>query len=321
MKIKLKNIIVGSLSVLIACSSYGQTKKPFESTDYQVEYTSNDGRITGEYASKYANGMSKANGQLINGYKYGDWKIYDSTGALVMHRLYTSPFEFTRIYPEHSEEGPVQTLAQSIYKVEKNEDGYMPYFQIHQRSVKWSKRVWRNIDLADNEELFKGDRLYRLFCDLTNDGSIKIYGVENDEFTDELEYRTEDFKDQAPIRYKIKEESFFDSDRMEMETRIIGICPVAEANGETKDLFWVYLPEARAHLAKNKVKSDFPERIKTYDDLFFLRDFASSIYMESNYSSKPIASYKQGAEIQKEAERIEMSILNKEIDILLSLSQ
>jgi len=314
MKIQLKHIVLSSLSVLITCVGYGQTNVPFISIDYQAEYIVNKGRLSGAYSSKYSNGNSKATGQLINGFKYGEWKLYDSTGTLVLHRLYNAPFQFRQIFPEQAE-------AEPAYNLQYNDAGYIPYFEFEQKNIKWSKRVWRNIEETDNEELFKKDRLFKLFCDLADKDSIQLYSAQNDEFTDELEYKQEKFKSISPIRYQIKEDVFFDTDRMEMETRIIGICPVAAINGKDQELFWVYLSDIREHLAKHDIKSDFWERIKTFDDLFFFRDFASSIYKESNHNGKPIEAYKQSDEIALEAERIEMAIINKEIDLLLSLAR
>ncbi|MAZ38019.1 MAG: hypothetical protein CL842_11260 [Crocinitomicaceae bacterium] len=314
MKIQLKHIVLSSLSVLITCVGYGQTNVPFISIDYQAEYIVNKGRLSGAYSSKYSNGNSKATGQLINGFKYGEWKLYDSTGTLVLHRLYNAPFQFRQIFPEQAE-------AEPAYNLQYNDAGYIPYFEFEQKNIKWSKRVWRNIEETDNEELFKKDRLFKLFCDLADKNSIQLYSAQNDEFTDELEYKQEKFKSISPIRCQIKEDVFFDTDRMEMETRIIGICPVAAINGKDQELFWVYLSDIREHLAKHDIKSDFWERIKTFDDLFFFRDFASSIYKESNHNGKPIEAYKQSDEIALEAERIEMAIINKEIDLLLSLAR
>ena len=314
MKIQLKHITLSSLSVLITCVGYGQTNVPFISIDYQAEYIVNKGRLSGAYSSKYSNGNSKATGQLINGFKYGEWKLYDSTGTLVLHRLYNAPFQFRQIFPEQAE-------AEPAYNLQYNDAGYIPYFEFEQKNIKWSKRVWRNIEETDNEELFKKDRLFKLFCDLADKNSIQLYSAQNDEFTDELEYKQEKFKSISPIRYQIKEDVFFDTDRMEMESRIIGICPVAAINGKDQELFWVYLSDIREHLAKHEIKSDFWERIKTFDDLFFFRDFASSIYKESNHNGKPIEAYKQSDEIALEAERIEMAIINKEIDLLLSLAR
>jgi len=125
MKIHFKNIIVSSLSVLVVYSSHCQTIVPFESTDYQVEYNTNNGRITGDYVSKYSNGATKASGQLINGYKYGDWRIFDAEGTLVIHRLYISPFEFTQI-------SPATTSDRSTYTIEYNNEGFIPYFEFQQ---------------------------------------------------------------------------------------------------------------------------------------------------------------------------------------------
>jgi hypothetical protein len=317
--IKLSYMLCSLLSVL-SIAGIAQSTETFNDNIHNVKYTVTNGCITGKYSSQYNNGNMKAEGSLINGYRQGDWKLYDSTGTLRMQRTYTSPFEYTRIFPPIAKVGPIPILSQPVYNLSRNAVGFYPYFELEQRSVIWQKRIWRSIEKTDNPALFKEDRLYLLFCKLAKEGSITLYGVNNDELTDILAYQDQ-FESHAAISYRIKEDSFFDADRLTMETRIIGICAVVNVNGKDTKLFWVYLPEVRPYLAKQEIKSKSLEHIKTLDDLFFFRDFASNITMEVTKEYKPISAYKQGKEIEKEAERIEMQLLNKEIDLLISFTQ
>ncbi|MFM2224829.1 MAG: hypothetical protein RJA07_1031 [Bacteroidota bacterium] len=82
-------------------------------------------------------------------------------------------------------------------------------------------------------------------------------------------------------------------------------------------MYWVYFPQIRKNLAQIKIKTLFTS-IKTLDDIFFFRDFYGQIYKEANISDKQISDYKTGIEILKEAERIEIGIIEEEHDLWLA---
>jgi hypothetical protein len=116
--------------------------------------------------------------------------------------------------------------------------------------------------------------------------------------------------------YKIKEDWFYNSSWQLSETRIIGICPVIkDKNGEMIDLFWIYYPELRPIIVTEKVETNVNSLIKNLDDVFYFRDFSSTIYKESNVYDRKIADYKTRNGIKEEADKIEMSILDLEHDI------
>jgi len=124
------------------------------------------------------------------------------------------------------------------------------------------------------------------------------------------------------VRYRIKEEWFFDKQRSVMDVRIIGICPLKEVNkegleGQLQPLFWVYFPEARKVLKKAEVfnhRKNDAARL-TYDDLFHKRFFNSYIVKESNKYDRYINKYKVGLDALVEAERIKDEIFNIEHDL------
>jgi gliding motility associated protien GldN len=132
----------------------------------------------------------------------------------------------------------------------------------------------------------------------------------------------EPFKTENVLRYRIKEDWFFDSKRSVMEARIIGICPIEEVhdeNGEYKGdrpLYWLYMPEIR-HVLSN---SETPNRHndverRTYDDLFNKRFFSSYIYQASNVQGRKIQDYKTGLDALLEGKRIENSMFDYEQDL------
>lgn len=121
--------------------------------------------------------------------------------------------------------------------------------------------------------------------------------------------------------YQIKEEWFFDKQRSVMDVRIIGLLPMIEVIDEAgeksiQDLFWIYFPEARYVFANAEVfnRQNDAER-RTYEDLFWKREFSSKITKESNVFDRRIADHKTGLDALLEAERIKNDIFNFEHDL------
>ena len=122
--------------------------------------------------------------------------------------------------------------------------------------------------------------------------------------------------------YEVKEEWFFERQRSVMDVRIIGIKPMAEVEGPDgnptlQDLFWIYFPEARYVFANSEVfnrKNDAERR--TYEDVFWKRQFESTVIKVSNVYDRQIRDYKTGLDALLEAEKIEMEIFNYEHDLL-----
>lgn len=125
------------------------------------------------------------------------------------------------------------------------------------------------------------------------------------------------------IAYWIKEEWFFDKQRSVMDVRIIGLCPLSTKKDPTtgevlgfRPLFWVYFPQLRPILAKQRVfvQNNFSTP-STYDDLFQKRYFSSYIHKESNVFDRTINSYMSGVDAVLESEKIKESISNLESDL------
>lgn len=120
-------------------------------------------------------------------------------------------------------------------------------------------------------------------------------------------------------RYEVKEDWFFDRQRSVLDVRIIGICPkVAEKDefGEFKGykrLFWIYFPEARYVFSNVDVHNRFSDaERRTYEDIFWKRQFTSYIIKESNPYDRFIAEYKVGLDALLEAESIKKDIFDYE---------
>ncbi len=122
------------------------------------------------------------------------------------------------------------------------------------------------------------------------------------------------------LKYRLKEDWFFDKQRSVMECRIIGICAyeMVERDDEffPKELFWVSFEQCRPFFANHEVyntKNDV-ERM-TYDDLFMKRRFSSSIVKESNVYDREINEYTKGLSALLESDRVKDDIYKYEHDL------
>lgn len=126
----------------------------------------------------------------------------------------------------------------------------------------------------------------------------------------------------SPNRVKkllIKEEWFFDRQRSVLDVRILGISPLYEQDDKEKGdqpLFWVYFPEARTLLAKYDVfnRSNPTER-RSFDDIFWKRQFSSYIIKEENVYDRSINEYRKGMDALLESNRIKEEITIFEHDL------
>jgi gliding motility associated protien GldN len=119
--------------------------------------------------------------------------------------------------------------------------------------------------------------------------------------------------------YLIKEDWFFDKQRSVLDVRIIAICPLYDNEDPSRPpqpLFWIYFPHAREVMAKYDVFNRFntAER-RTFDDIFWKRQFSSFIVKEENVYNRTIVEYKTGMDALLEAERIKLDIVNFEHDL------
>jgi gliding motility associated protien GldN len=130
---------------------------------------------------------------------------------------------------------------------------------------------------------------------------------------------TEEFSPSRVKKFLIKEEWFFDRQRSVLDVRILGICPLYENEDKDKGdtpLFWIYFPEARTLLAQYDIfnRSNPAER-RSFDDIFWKRQFSSYIVKEENVYDRSINEYKKGMDALLESQRIKEEIINFEHDL------
>jgi gliding motility associated protien GldN len=119
-------------------------------------------------------------------------------------------------------------------------------------------------------------------------------------------------------RYRIKEDWFFDKQKSVLEVRIIGICPVIFDDNKEAEIgqFWVYFPECRPLFAQYEVyntKNDAERR--TFDDIFWKRQFNSFATKETNVYDRSIVEYSHGIDALLESDRIKNDIFQYEHDL------
>ncbi len=315
-------LLICATIILLANNLTAKTQThEFISDKFNCSYETERGRLQGKYISYYPNGIKKAEGIFENNYRSGNWKLWDSTGILKMQRYYRNPFEYDILLPDESADLPVNLLVPPIYTLRYNNENYYENFIVDESMIIWAKRIWRWIPMENNELLFQNNVMFNTLNNNVLNGNIKAYNSVNDIFNKELNITDIDTANLQIIAFKIKEDHFFDNKRFVSESRILGICPVAfnAISKDTIDLYWVPFSATRKYLAASVMpQHSEKESINSLDDLFFFRNFNSSIYKEANIYNRTIADYKSGPDIVKEAEKIEINLIESEHALWLS---
>lgn len=119
-------------------------------------------------------------------------------------------------------------------------------------------------------------------------------------------------------KIRLKEDWFFDKQKSVLEVRILGmgIFTYDENKEAPKDQFWVYFPACRPFFAKHEVynaKNDSERR--TFEDIFWKRQFASVVTKETNVYDRAIMEYSKGIDALLESDRIKNDIFKWEHDL------
>jgi gliding motility associated protien GldN len=120
------------------------------------------------------------------------------------------------------------------------------------------------------------------------------------------------------LKFRVKEDWYFDRQKSSLEVRIVGLAAI-EYNEERdyyRELYWVYFPSCRPYFARNDVynfKNDAERR--SLDDIFWKRQFTSTIVKESNVQDRYIDQYQKGIDALVEADKIKMNIFTWDHDL------
>ncbi|MBK8499160.1 MAG: gliding motility protein GldN [Flavobacteriales bacterium] len=122
--------------------------------------------------------------------------------------------------------------------------------------------------------------------------------------------------------YKLKEDWIFDKQRSTLDIRIIGIAPMKEMRGEDGEvrgyapMFWLYYPECRYVFANwDAFNRENDAERRSYEDIFWKRQFSSYITKWSNVYDRGISDYKTGLDALLEGEEIKQSLFEFEHDL------
>lgn len=250
---------------------------------------------------------------------------------------------------EMNTDKPLDDIVEKRLTFEKR---VLPYDHVREADIFWEKRIWRVIDVREKMNLafaYPERPFFTILMEAAEAGEITVYSTEDDKFSipltpDEVasmgasvdtiatvdpETYEETFQvvrnevDPSDVkRFRLKEVWFFDEETSTMQVRILGIAPLIEEfddNGNfryERPMFWVYYPEAREVLARERVFNIANDSSPmSYEDLFEMRFFASYIYKESNVFDRRLEDYLSGTDLLMESERIRQEIFNFEHDL------
>lgn len=244
-------------------------------------------------------------------------------------------------------------VQDGIYAKQRTKDRHvMAYDDIREADVLWSKRIWREINTREKMNLSftypKMPFINVLLDVLSTNESAKIFV--NDDFTIETnisevqnklgntetidvynpvteEYETttvtNKFNPEEITKFRIKEDWVFDEETSRMVVRVIAIAPIMEVIDDNDNkrgdlaLFWAYYPSFRKSLGGYEVFNPYNDAQRlTWEDMFEIRYFSSTIYKEGNVRDMRIKDYMaSGIEILEEADAIERKIFEYEHDL------
>lgn len=126
--------------------------------------------------------------------------------------------------------------------------------------------------------------------------------------------------------YMIKEDWHFEKQRSVLDPRILWICPeiefinkntgVPDPTGAPQPLFWINFQLIRPLLAKTPVFNiENDAEWRTFDDIFWKRQFASYIIQQSNVYNRAIADYLKGVDALEQGNKIHDKIQEIENDM------
>jgi len=222
----------------------------------------------------------------------------------------------------------------------------IPLPNVSMGNVRFYKRIYRDIDLNDsvnNVMAVSGSSLIEIIVEGVKNGSLIAFDANStnanpngDGFTVPLtpaqamatlvdsvlvphfddngnqtgaEMKLNDFNPSSVMKFRVKEDIFYDNQRSRIETRIVGIAPLKkiEATGELineQPAFWLYYPQCR-EVFVTKAITDPRRNInnENFDDFFLQHSFKSTIVKEAGPADEKINSddmEKQIARYKKE---------------------
>lgn len=251
-----------------------------------------------------------------------------------------------------------QDLIDGVYEQTKRlteDKGIIPYDNIREADVFWSKRVWRTIDVREKMNLvfaYPQEPLIEIIHAAASNGDLTVYDMSvlnADQFKEKLAtekaaaignrtdtttridpitmlpeevYVNEEFDPAKVIKFKLKEDWFFDEETSTFQVRIIGVAPVIEAYSSDgnylgdETMYWIYYPDLRPILSKYEAYNTGNDAIRlSWEDIFEARYFDSYITKESNVYDRVIQEYATGLDALFESDNIKQKLFEFEHDL------
>ena len=234
------------------------------------------------------------------------------------------------------------------------EQRFLSYEPIRESDITWQKRIWRVIDVREKMNLpfmYPNRAFFQILIEAASKGDMKIFKEEDfkkamtQEQLDKLLHSTDttsvwnpetyleeirivrsdiDYKDIQSFR--IKEMWYFDKESSRLNVRILGIAPIKDEKDDAGNvkysgpMFWVYYPELRKILSKERVFNDKNDISPgTWADVMDGRFFSSYIIKSSNVQDLRLNDIfkgeNDGVKLLLESERIKNELLNFEHDL------
>lgn len=249
-----------------------------------------------------------------------------------------------------------QDVLDGVYekKITK-EKQYIPYDDVREADIFWSKRIMREIDVNEKMNLpFKYPKqplmaiiheaalngeltVYDPSADYENDfkktlsvADVKKIGASDDTSIQidpvTLQEKTvishNEFDAAKVVKYRLKEDWFFDENTSTFQVRILGLAPIMESYSSAGVMmgytaaYWVYYPDLRPLLAKYEVFNPKNDAVRlSWEDLFEARLFTSYITKESNVHDRTIGTYATGVDALLESDRVKQELFEFEHDL------
>ncbi len=256
-----------------------------------INYYLKNNHLDGVYQEFYKNGEQKVLGSFFEGQRTGIWSVWDENGVLKVQRNYKNNTIFEFIYPISNH---IYSSIYDKYPIDiflRNRDGFYPYTYVEERAVSYSKRNWRQLSKANEVELFqKVDFKSVVEKIFETDSKWYSYGRFADFKTilenDSVQILRNSFNSWDFSRIEIKEDFFFDLDRLVSESRPIAMSFYKSPTDENPS-YTVHFPQVRSALATFKFVSPRMSEIENLDDYFFFHEYRGNIVKVSTYKDLP----------------------------------
>ncbi len=259
--------------------------------------------------------------------------------------------EKTEASEEEEDSGYLDDIVERSLVKEQRILDYQP---IREADIVWDKRIWRVLDVREKMNLpfvYPVRPFFQILVQAAENGDIRIFKEDNfrkfvtGEELDKLLHRVdtvvvtdpETYVESVQIKksdidyndiktYRVKEMWYFNKQTSRLECRILGIAPIKDEYDDagnlkyTLPMFWVYFPEARKVLSRERVFNDQNDAAPaTWADVFDYRFFSSYIIKESNVQDVRLSDIfkgeNDGVKLLLESEKIKNNILNIEHDL------